>query len=257
MAKKHSAILRSSRPTPPYWSVSFEIATPPAPGTFLLADLQAPLRTPLFPASIDAHGFSVMVPPGHPATRILPGTEIDMLGPQGHGFHIDKAQRLLLIAEAASLPPLLPLLRAAPSVTLAIEAPTRAQLPSLQNIPPEVELVLITCDGSAGYLGPLECTTAAPDGLQRVAPQLCELITWADKVCCACVTERYSGLAALVRQARIQPAAGFAQALVNVNMPCGYGACEVCRVQTRHGEKKACVDGPVFDLLNLAVEDHA
>ena len=40
-----------------------------------------------------------------------------------------------------------------------------------------------------------------------------------------------------------------AQALVQVPMPCGVGACDICRVGTRLGEQRTCVDGPVFDLL--------
>ena len=39
------------------------------------------------------------------------------------------------------------------------------------------------------------------------------------------------------------------QVLVRTEMPChGLGQCGVCGVETRHGTKLACVDGPVFDL---------
>jgi NAD(P)H-flavin reductase len=40
-----------------------------------------------------------------------------------------------------------------------------------------------------------------------------------------------------------------AQALVHTPMPChGVGECGVCAVETQHGTKLACADGPVFDL---------
>lgn len=238
---------------PPYWAVYFEVAHPPAPGAFMLADFGGPLREPLFPAIIEARGFASMVPPGHPATRLLPGAEVDMLGPLGRGFHIDDVTvRLLLIAEAEHLPALLPLLDAAPSVTLVVEAATRAQIPAPHRFPPAVELYLVTRDGSTGYLGPLESDDPAPADLQRAAPKLRELLAWAECICLALDASRYPALAAMLREARLQPRRGLAQALIRAPMPCGVGVCEVCRVATRRGEKHACVDGPVFDLLDLA-----
>ena len=257
MVKQQDAVFRQAYPAPPHWVVRFDVAYPPGPGTFVLADLGGPLREVLFPATIDAdregtvNGFTAMLPPRHPATRLLPGTTVNMLGPLGQGFRLGDATRLLLIAEAASLPPLLPLLEAAPSVALVIEALTRAQLPSPDYFPPTVELTLVTRDGSAGYLGPLESQDPAPAHLERVMPRLIELIAWAECACFACSNDRYPALAAIVRAARIQPTADFAQALVQVPMPCGVGACEVCRINTRTGEKHACIDGPVFDMMSL------
>jgi NAD(P)H-flavin reductase len=260
MVKQQAAVFRQAYPAPPYWVARFDVVHPPAPGAFMLADLGGPLREALFPAAIDAgradtgragaaNGFSVMLPPRHPATRLLPGATVDMLGPLGQGFRLGAATRLLLVAEVAYLPPLLPLLEAAPAVALVLEAPTRAQLPPPDRFPPAVELTLVTRDGSAGYLGPLESPDPAPANLERVMPRLLELISWAECVCCACANDRYPALAALVRAARIQPTADFAQALVQAPMPCGVGACEVCRTSTRAGEKHACIDGPVFDMV--------
>lgn len=217
----------------------------------MLADLGGPLREVLFPAALTVDGFTAMVPPRHPATQLLPGATVNMLGPLGQGFRLDGTTRLLLVAEAALLPPLLPLLEAASAVALVVEAPTRAQLPSPDRFPPTTELLLVTRDGSSGYLGPLESQDPAPANLQRVLPHLLELIAWAERVCFACVNERYPALAAIVRAARLHPAPDFAQALVQTAMPCGVGACEICRIPTRFGEKHACTDGPVFDILTL------
>ena len=242
---------------PPYWAVRFDVEHAPGAGAFInagafvLADLGGPLRAPLFPASVDGDGFTTIVPPRHPATKLLPGTTVDMLGPLGRGFRLNNATRLLLVAEATQLPLLMPLLNAAPSVALVIEAPTRAQLPPPDRFPPTVELVLATCDGSTGYLGPLESEEPAPTGLERITSRLTELLLWAERACFACSRDRYPVLGALVRAARIQPGRDFAQAIIQVAMPCGVGACDVCRVPTAHGEKRACTDGPVFDLLTL------
>ena len=251
MVKQQNAIFRQAYPVPPHWAVRFDVARAPEAGTFVLADFGGPLREALFPESLDAEGFMAMVPPRHPATRLLPGASVDLLGPLGRGFRLEGVTRLLLVAEAAHLPTLLPLLDAAPAVALVIEAPTRAQLPPPDRFPATVELILVTCDGSTGYLGPLESVDPAPKGLQRIAPRLVELLAWAERACFACTSDRYPAIAPLVRAARIQPLPDFAQALVQTAMPCGVGACDVCRVPTSGGEQHACTAGPVFDLLTL------
>lgn len=210
----------------------------------MLADLAGPVRIPLFAAAIDPTGFAIMAPPGHPATHLLPGARVAMLGPLGKGFRIENQQRLLVITEAGRLPPLLPLLTSTATTTLVVEAATRARLPSLHRIPPTVELHTITHDGSAGHTGTLEQLLDADSPVR-------ESLRWADCACFSCEPARYPALARSVRRARMHPSADFAQALIEVTMPCGAGACEVCRIQTRSGERRACSDGPVFDLLEL------
>lgn len=249
--RQQTAMLRSVRPEPPFWEVRLDVDTVPDAGSFVLADLGGPLREPLFPSLLDDAGFVVTVMPGHPLTRMLPGTEVDILGPLGRGFRIDHPARLLLIAEATMLPLLRPLYQAASSVALVVEATTRAQLPPAVQFPLALELTLVTRDGSEGYLGPLEQEGPAPTGLERVGSRLRELIVWAERICLACTPERYPSLAQIVEEVRFQAQADFAQALYQVTMPCGVGACDVCRVKTRRGERQACLDGPVFDLLDL------
>ena len=113
---------------------------------------------------------------------------------------------------------------------------------------------MVTRDGSTGYLGPIEEDGPAPAGVARVLPRLRELMAWAECICVAADVVRYPALARLVKDVRYLPQADFAQALVRVSMPCGVGACDICRVTTRHGERHACVDGPVFDLMDFTGE---
>jgi len=35
------------------------------------------------------------------------------------------------------------------------------------------------------------------------------------------------------------------------HMACGIGACLVCTCKTKNGNKRACIDGPVFNGLDL------
>ncbi|MGC9356514.1 MAG: hypothetical protein ACP5GX_01545 [Anaerolineae bacterium] len=245
MSRRQQATFREARPVPPFWRVKFDLGLPPGPGQFVLADLGGAVREALFPAARDESIFEVVVTPGHPATHLLPGSAVDMLGPFGRGFRLREVGRLLLVAEASLLPPLLPLLGAAATVALIVEAPTRVFLPPPRHLPPAVELHLLTHDGSAGHKGRLE-TTENGSPLER-------LLAWADLACFSCHPERYPALARIVKGVRLQPAEDFAQALVQVPMACGVGACEICRIRTRRGERRACNDGPVFDLLTLDV----
>lgn len=255
MVLSQTATFRYARPDPPLWRVRFDLEHPPTPGGFVLADLEPPLRTPLFPSAVDASGFLTHLEPGHPATQLLPGSAVNMLGPLGNGFRVDdRVTRLLLAAEMRYLPILAPLFTAASSVVLIVEARNRGRLPKLSRFPPSLELVLVTHDGSTGYAGMFGVRTADPDVSERAASKFSALIRWADAICVAFDRNRYPPMGRFIRDLRLQPRAGFAQAWVRVSMPCGVGACEVCRVRTRRGERRACTDGPVFDLLDLIAD---
>ncbi|MDF1515406.1 MAG: hypothetical protein P1S60_16470, partial [Anaerolineae bacterium] len=234
--KQQLATFIAAKPAPPVWEVRFELEHNPKPGTYVLADLGGVVRTVLFPVAVDSTGFTSIVPADHPATRLLPGVRVDILGPLGNGFDIS-ADRLLLVADVGHMPLLMPLLSMTSSIVVVIEAASRLQLPSPQLFPPNVELILATLDGSAGYLGPLESPAAAPQGYARASTILKELIGWADQVCLALDANRYPDLAELVARSRINPIENFAQALVIMQMPCGAGVCDICRISTQKGEK--------------------
>lgn len=228
-----------------------EIAPQLAPGRFVLADLGAYIRTPLFPAGLptgsDTEAFEVLVPPEHPAATLRPGATVDLIGPLGRGFDVPTpARRLLLVADTVHLPVLLPLTGQQPgfvgkpgfSVALLLSAPSAAELPPLRLLPPALEVHIVTADGSSGHPG--SALDLFPD-----------LARWADCVCVADDPATYPALADLVREVRIGPGPRFAQALVVPPMACGLGACQGCAVHVAHGIKLACTDGPVFDLLEL------
>jgi dihydroorotate dehydrogenase electron transfer subunit len=223
-----------------------------AAGRFVLADLGGYLRTPLFPASLDApgmegEGFAALVPPTHPAAVLRPGDRVDLIGPCGQGFDVPTAtRRLLLVASTAHLPVLLPLASQKPgfperpgfSVALLLSAATAAELYPIQLLPPALEVHVVTIDGSAGHRG-------------SVLDLFPDLVRWADCVCVADDPALYPALAETVRDVRVGLGHRFAQALVAPPIACGVGACQGCAVPVARGTKLACTDGPVFDLLDL------
>jgi dihydroorotate dehydrogenase electron transfer subunit len=229
-----------------------QIAPVLAPGRFVLADLGGYLRTPLFPAYLGVEQFDVLVPPEHPAATLQPGAVVALIGPLGQGFKVPAAaRRLLLVADTAHLPVLLPLTQQKPSETrflgknlvsfsiaLLLSAPTASELYPIQLLPAALEVHVVTTDGSAGHGG--SALDLLPD-----------LVRWADCVCIASEPATHPALANIVREARVGPGPHFAQALVVPPMACGVGACQGCAVPVVHGTKLACTDGPVFDLLDL------
>ena len=228
-----------------------EIASRWRPGRFVLADLGGYLRTPLFPTWPGDREIGVLVSCDHPAASLAPGSSVDLVGPLGHGFQIqDRVRRLLLVADVPHLPVLLPLVewtgaqevapareRQERSVALLPFADTAAELYPVHLLPPAVEVHVVTADGSTGRRA-----------TENVFP---DLARWADCICLADDPDHYPALADTVRQVRLAPGEGFAQALVVPSIVCGVGACQGCAVATAGGYRLACTHGPVFDLLRL------
>jgi dihydroorotate dehydrogenase electron transfer subunit len=223
-----------------------------APGRFALADLGEATRTPLFPAGLEvgpeASLFEVLVLPNHPAAALRLESTMNLIGPLGRGFEVPPtARHLLLVADTAHLPALLSLTRPRDwvpsgepglSIALLLSAVTVTRLYPVQLLPPALEVHVATADGSAGHHG---------SGLELFP----DLARWADCICVADDPATYPALAKVVRDVRIGPPPRLAQALVVPPMACGVGACQGCAVETAHGFKLACTDGPVFDLMEL------
>jgi len=217
-----------------------------APGRFVLADLGGYLRKPLFPASLETPSpgdgeFDVLVLPSHPAAALQPGARVDLIGPLGQGFRIpETTRRLLLVASMAHLPALLPLTNQEPglSTALLLSVATATELYPVQMLPPALEVHIVAADGSIGHRGSI--LDLFPD-----------LARWADCACISAEPAIYPALAGIVREVRIGSTHHFAQALIAPPMVCGVGACYGCAVPVTGGIKRACTDGPVFDLLEL------
>jgi len=198
----------------------------PSPGRYLLSwapeDLDAPLATPLFAALALPDGF-IAAPPVPAAWE--PGTALQLRGPLGRGFELPGGLRRLALASFdASLARLAPLMDEALTQGAEVALFTDAPLPSL---PPAVEA------------NPL---SALPEAL-----------TWADFLALEIALEQAGELPqrlGLAPGVRALPC--LAQALILAPMPCGGVAeCGACSLETRHGWKLACQDGPVFPIEEL------
>jgi dihydroorotate dehydrogenase electron transfer subunit len=221
----------------PYRRIRFDapdFAPALEPGRAILAALpQAYLRRTWWPCAIDGDGLAVLTQPAQ-AAGLRTGDRVDVLGPVGRGFRVqDASHNLLLVAAGRSAPdpdlgPLLPLvdraLAAGRSVTLAYAAPSAGQAYPISALPAALEVIL------------------AVDA--DVIALLSEAIAWADQVMACGPSDFAARLAERIDAIRFPAPRSFAQVLRPVELPCGAGACGVCRA----GSRLACLDGPVFEL---------
>ena len=258
MKQTQATVVERRTLCPALWQIRVttpDLAKTGCPGQFYLAAGPGYLRHPLFPARLAAGEFSFLVKADpDPFVAWLasraPGDALDLVGPLGHGFDAPApGQRLLLVAETAlDVGPLLPLVDSAmadgaSAITLLTAATRAAGVFPLRELPPAVELRVATADGSLGRRG--DVTMLLPDALP-----------WADRVCAVGSRGLYRGLQTAVAGLRpgLSPG-GFAQVLLtDVPLICGVGACLACDVQGEREHRLACVEGPVFDLSDLAEE---
>ena len=193
--------------------------------------------------------------------RARPGEVVDMLGPLGRPFEVDpRTRHVLLVAGGLGMAGVRALadeaLEGGRQVTLLFGARSAAEVYPSSLLPPEVEYVVATDDGSLGQPG-------------RVTDLLSDYEAWADQAfACgpwpmlsalanlAAGRDGRLGVARLGRRrgprstaARGTPAArrrAWLQVSLEQNMGCAVGACLGCVVFGVDGPQRVCREGPVF-----------
>lgn len=165
------------------------------------------------------------------------GDELDLIGPLGTGWRLgDGIRHALVVAGGLGAAPMGMLVEQLAergvAVTVAQGAPTAERLLARELFEQQARRVLVaTDDGSAGERGFVTTlvegvfATDRPDVVYTCGPEPMERIVAAQAA--------VAGVACQVSLERL--------------MACGVGACLSCVVATTEGQKRACVDGPVFD----------
>lgn len=167
-----------------------------------------------------------------------PSAPVNLVGPLGNGFELPpRARHLAVVSTPGRVAALLPLLH--------------AMLDSGGRV-----VVLLQGDGAIDPT--LRDLLPFAAEVQQVGPgagwqaQLQAAVSWADVAATALPSAALPGLVEAVRAVRLRVERGFIQALVDVRLACGYGACQACLTQLGNGRwTRACVHGPVFDLADL------
>ncbi len=197
----------------------------PAAGQYLHVfdptDTNAVLSTAIFLVEKSELGFWAM-----PlfATTWVPGSDLHLEGPLGHGFNLPRnTHRLGLAVLGETNSRLIPLVHQAAKNHVGITLFTDLTLPAL---PAAVEVYPLAV--------------------------LSDSLDWPDFLALDVPLER---LAELRDMLALPPGTGLpcpAQVLITSPMPCsGMAQCGACAVPVRRGWKLACEDGPVFDLSVL------
>ena len=178
------------------------------------------------------------------------GDSLDLLGPLGSSFVIQRSTRnLLLVAGGTGIAPMRVLAEQESgrrNVTLLMGGRSVAHLWPSDRLPPSVEYVTTTEDGSFGIRG-------------RVTDAILPLLEWADQ---ACACGPWPMLAALgrLRDDAARAAATYPgrtalldmQIAVEQHMGCAMGVCRACVIVTSDGNARVCREGPVFGLGDVA-----
>ena len=169
-----------------------------------------------------------------------PGESALMTGPLGHGFEVrSSARNLLLVGGGVGIAPLVGLaeeqVRQDRTMVLCLGARDAAGVYPAALLPPEVEYVVTTEDGSLGRTG-------------LVTDLFAEHLPWADQSLACGPTPMFRSMAGVVRSDGMRRSV---QVLMETAMACGTGICYGCAVFTKKGVRLCCKDGPRFELLEV------
>jgi dihydroorotate dehydrogenase electron transfer subunit len=181
------------------------------------------------------------------------GEKLNLTGPYGTGFPLlPLTRRLLVLTDSLRLGRIMPLIDDAldrgGQVTLLLldDAPDAIGDEALRaGLPLAIELHRLPISEAA------HGTSALRTGAWTAAVE--PSLRWCDQLCIALDAAHLPPLADAIRRVRLRFDGGFAFALVDADLACGYGACLACVVPLANGSlTRACIHGPVFDLLELA-----
>lgn len=174
-------------------------------------------------------------------SRRDPGDGVRVVGPLGRGYELrQRVSHLLMVGGGIGSAPLVWLaercVENGREVTLVLGGRGEAQIFPARLLPPAVEVVVTTEDGTLGERGLI----TAP--FERLLP-------WCDQAFACGPTPMFEAMHGILRTSGL---AKPVQALMEEHMACGMGICYGCAVFPRRGGVRlVCTDGPMFDLRDL------
>ena len=168
------------------------------------------------------------------------GEALKVLGPLGKGFTRHDGKKIVYVAGGTGLPPVLSLAERIKSGHFIIGAKNRYDLPLLERILAieNTETIIMTEDGSLGKKG------LATDVISDVISNGDQ---GEDTIIYACGPEgMLKEVSMLAAKTGI-----LCEISLEERMSCGFGACTGCVVRTIKGNKRVCMEGPVFNALDI------
>jgi len=192
----------------------------------------------------DNKSFTMMIKIVGEGTRVLSeireGDELDIVFPLGHGFTLpQRSKKVLLVGGGCGVAPLLYLARRIKflnvEVSVLIGGKTANDILEADEYRKYAEVAIMTENEELGEKGMVTDHHWMKDGLKDF-----------DFVYTCGPDPMMKAVAKLADEAGI----GCEVSLENL-MACGIGACLCCTVHTHEGNVRACVEGPVFNALDI------
>ena len=249
------AVLENTKIAPDYFRLTVSSKNIPKnakPGQFVqiqISDSHKPLlRRPFSIHKINKDGFTVIYHIVGKGSKMLSeisvrapiGSEplLDIIGPLGNGFTVNKGKIAVLIAGGCGSAPLYCLEEELKKKDIESHLFMGATTQNLLLCGADftkmgTKLYISTDDGSCGE----KCTVSAlySSYIQTLNPEKCVIYTCGPKAMMKAVSE--------IAEKHNIPC----QVTLEEYMACGIGACLGCVVETTTGNKRVCKDGPVFD----------
>lgn len=213
------------------------------PGQFVhirIGDSWDPLlRRPMSIFRIHSNGISVLIRDvgrgSHELTRAQVGESLNVMGPLGQPFRLERgSRRLLMVGGGYGVAPLLGLadlaLPSGAEVVLLVGAASASYIFPADQAGPSITYRTATVDGTAGHQG-------------FVTELIPKYLAWADQVF-AC------GPTGMLQAVHAQCSARVdlpIQVSMEQQMGCAMGVCLGCVIPTDHGYQRVCRDGPIFE----------
>lgn len=236
--KKIFSILSNDRVAKKTWKMvlSGDTSRFVTPGQFANIALEGKyLRRPISVCDYDSRTLTLLYDVVGDGTAQMagmkPGTELDLLTGLGNGFSVEeKCERPVLIGGGIGVAPLLNLAKALrkagkePHVVLGFNTTDDVVLKT-EFEEMGIKTIVTTADGSYGIKG---FVTDALRGENMVYDYFyaCGPLPMMRALCDELPIE--------------------GQLSLDERMACGFGICMCCSLETRHGAKRICKDGPVF-----------
>lgn len=212
-----------------------------APGQFVnIAIPGFTLRRPISVCDIEGEILTIVYDVVGHGTEALskfgPGTKLDLLPALGNGFDVSKSgERPLLLGGGVGCPPIFSLAKnllakdILPTVVLGFNSDDRMiMIEQFENL--DIPFYVATVDGSYGTKG-FVTDVIRQENIEADYFYACGPLPMLKALC---QTMELPG-----------------QLSLEARMACGFGVCMCCSLETKHGARRICKDGPVFDKEDL------
>ncbi len=167
--------------------------------------------------------------------NLNPGDMLDAMGPSGNGFPIEENQKYIAIGGGSGIPPFYFLAKTVKKENLTIVYGGKTQKDIVPVFGKSQSVIITTESGEIGIKG------TVIDGIKKAFTKK----GFENAVILSCGPK---GMVKAIKQNF--PDFEHYTSLENY-MACGFGVCLGCVVETKDGYKRACVDGPVFNIKDL------